>query len=204
MQISLSSTGGKVLASAVLMGAAASVAGLGTFGTFTSTTAASATVASGTVRIAFGPGGTTNPLAVPVTGMVAGDTISQPLVLANTGDQDLSSVTLTTAATTSSRLDTDQVNGIQLQIQSCPVAWTQVGSAPRISYTCASPTTVLASRPAIAAAVPVSPLTSLAADKVDNLLVKVTLPDTANNDFQGLSSVVSFSFTGTQRGAVAR
>ena len=47
MQISLSSTGGKVLASAVLIGAAASVAGLGTFGTFTSTTAASATVASG-------------------------------------------------------------------------------------------------------------------------------------------------------------
>jgi spore coat-associated protein N len=204
MQISLSSTGGKVLASTVLLGAAASVAGLGTFGTFTSTTAASATVASGTVRIAFGPGGSTNPLSVPVTGMVAGDTISQPVVLANTGDQDLSSVTLTTAATTSSRLDTDQVNGIQLQIQSCPVAWTQVGSAPRISYTCTSPTTVLASRPAIAAAVPVSPLTSLAAGKADNLLVKVTLPDTANNDFQGLSSVVGFSFTGTPRAAVAR
>ncbi len=204
MQISLSSTGGKVLASTVLIGAAASVAGLGTFGTFTSTTAASATVASGTVRIAFGPGGATNPLAVPVTGMVAGDTISQPLVLANTGDQDLSSVTLTTAATTSSRLDTDQANGIQLQIQSCPLAWTQVGAAPRISYTCASPTTVLAARPAIAAAVPVSPLSSLSAGQVDNLLVKVTLPDSANNDFQGLSSVVGFSFTGTQRAAVAR
>jgi spore coat-associated protein N len=141
---------------------------------------------------------------VPVTGMVAGDTISQPLTLANTGDQDLSSVTLTTTPTTSSRLDTDPVNGIQLQIQSCPIAWTQVGSAPRISYTCASPTTVLPSRPAVAAAVPVSPLTSLAAGLVDDLLVKVTLPDTANNDFQGLSSVVSFSFTGTQRGAVAR
>jgi spore coat-associated protein N len=48
MQLSLTSTGGKVLASTVLIGAAASVAGLGTFGTFTSTTAASATVASGT------------------------------------------------------------------------------------------------------------------------------------------------------------
>ena len=52
--------------------------------------------------------------------------------------------------------------------------------------------------------VPVSPFTSLGAGKVDNLLVKVTLPGTADNDFQGLSSVVSFSFTGTQRGAVAR
>ena len=63
---------------------------------------------------------------------------------------------------------------------------------------------MLASRPAVVAAVPVSPLTSLTAGLVDNLLVKVTLPDTANNDFQGLSSVVSFSFTDTQRAALAR
>ena len=119
-------------------------------------------------------------------------------------DQDLSSVTLTTAATTSSRLDTDQANGIQLQIQSCPLAWTPVGAAPPHGLHCASPTTVLAARPAIAAAVPVSPLSSLSAGQVDNLLVKVTLPDSANNDFQGLSSVVGFSFTGTQRAAMAR
>ena len=56
MRITLTSTGGKVLASTVLLGAAASVAGLGTFGTFTSTTSASATVASGTVKIDVGAG----------------------------------------------------------------------------------------------------------------------------------------------------
>ena len=57
MRITLTSTGGKVLASTVLLGAAASVAGLGTFGTFTSTTSASATVASGTVKIDVGAAG---------------------------------------------------------------------------------------------------------------------------------------------------
>ena len=56
MRITLTSTGGKVLASTVLVGAAASVAGLGTFGTFTSTTSASAAVASGTVKIDVGAG----------------------------------------------------------------------------------------------------------------------------------------------------
>ena len=58
MRITLTSTGGKVLASTVLLGAAASVAGLGTFGTFTSTTSASAAVASGTVKIDVGAAGT--------------------------------------------------------------------------------------------------------------------------------------------------
>ena len=65
MRIGLTTTGGKILASTVLVGAAASVAGLGTFGTFTSTTAASAAVASGTVRIALGAGGETNPWPSP-------------------------------------------------------------------------------------------------------------------------------------------
>ena len=32
----------------------------------------------------------------------------------------------------------------------------------------------------------------------------MTLPDAADNSFQTLSSTISFSFTGTQRGATAR
>ena len=45
-----STTAAKVFASVVLVGGAASVAGLGTFGSFTSTTDASAAVASGKVE----------------------------------------------------------------------------------------------------------------------------------------------------------
>ena len=146
----------------------------------------------------------TNPLAVPVTGLVPGDTLSQPVLLTNTGDQDLASVTLTTTATRSSSLDTDPVAGIQMQIQSCPVAWTQVGSAPRVGYTCASPTTVLASHPAIGTTMALSPLAALTAGRSDNLLVRVTLPESAGNDAQGQSSVIGYAFTGTQRLAGAR
>ena len=46
-----------------------------------------------------------------------------------------------------------------------------------------------------------TPLAALTAGRSDNLLVKVTLPESAGNDVQGLSSVVGFSFTGTQRAA---
>jgi hypothetical protein len=32
----------------------------------------------------------------------------------------------------------------------------------------------------------------------------MTLPEAADNSFQGLNSVISYSFTGTQRGATSR
>ena len=49
-----------------------------------------------------------------------------------------------------------------------------------------------------------SPLAALAAGRSDNLLVRVTLPESAGNDVQGLSSVIGYTFTGTQRAAAAR
>ena len=115
MRITLTSTGGKVLASTVLLGAAASVAGLGTFGTFTSTTSASATVASGhgedrrrrRRRRATGSR-SPRPAWCPVTPSAARSRSS------NTGDQALAGIGLTTAATASSKLDTDATMGLQL------------------------------------------------------------------------------------------
>ena len=47
-------------------------------------------------------------------------------------------------------------------------------------------------------------LNALTNGKADNLVVKMTLPDAADNTFQTLASTISFSFTGTQRGATAR
>ena len=49
LSAALSSTAAKVCASVVLVGGAASVAGLGTYGSFTSTTTASESVSSGKV-----------------------------------------------------------------------------------------------------------------------------------------------------------
>jgi hypothetical protein len=196
-------TSRKLLASVALLAGAAGVAGLGTYGSFTSTTSASAAVASGTVKIDLGAAGSAaNRLNVAATGLVPGDTVQRAVTLSNTGDQDLSGITLTTAAAPSSKLDTDPTNGLQLLVESCSVSWAEAGTAPGYSYTCNGTTkTVLASRAIIGQNVPLTNLTSFGSTKADNLRVTVTLPTAADNTFQGLNSTVSFTFQGTQRAA---
>lgn len=201
MGLSLKSTSGKLLASAALVGAAASVAGLGTYGAFTSTTSASTQVSSGKVEIGLGASGTaTNRLSVAASGIVPGDTIQRAVTLSNSGDQNLTAVTLTTAATTSSKLDTDALNGLQLVVDSCSAPWTEAGTAPAYTYTCSGTTaSVLASHAIIGTNLTLANLASVAAAHSDNLRVTVSLPSTADNTFQNLSSTVGFTFTGAQR-----
>lgn len=191
----------KLLGSVAAIGTAASVAGLGTFGAFTSTTTASTPASSGTVVIALGTAGTAgNRLTVGATGLVPGDTVQRAFTLSNTGNQALSSITLGTTAAPSSLLDTDVTNGLQLLVQSCSSAWTEAGTAPAHTYTCSgTPNTVLASRPVIGTNLPLTGLSSLSAGASDNLLATLSFPTAAGNTFQGLSSTISFGFTGTQR-----
>jgi hypothetical protein len=59
------------------------------------------------------------------------------------GDTTFTSYTLSTIATTHSRLDTDLVNGIQIRLESCSNSWTETGSSPNFSYTRSGTTTVL-------------------------------------------------------------
>ncbi len=197
MAISLKTTSGKILASVALVGTAAAVAGMGTYGAFTSSTSASQAVTAGTVTIALGAPGPANTLNVPVAGLLPGDKVEKLVTLANTGNSDLNNVTLTTSAgATGSLLTTDVTNGLQLTIENCSVAWTGA-TAP---YNCAgTKTTVLASGPVIAANKALNNLTSLASTKTDNLKVTTAFPATANNDFQGATSTIAFAFTGTQR-----
>jgi spore coat-associated protein N len=191
----------KLLASVAVLGAAASIAGLGTFATFTSSTSASHTVSSGTVTIALGAtGASTNRLTVGATAIAPGDTIQRSVDLINSGSLDLASVTLTTTATTSSLLDTDATNGLQMVIDKCSVAWTESG--PPYTYTCGGATSsVLASRPVIGSALALTNLSSLTSGTTDHLRVTLTLPSGAGNTLQNQSSTVSYAFTGTQRAA---
>lgn len=193
----------KVLLSVAALGSAAGIAGLGTFGSFTSTTSASQSVTSGTVTIALGAtGASTNRLTVNATGVVPGDTMQRSFNLSNTGNQDLASVTLTTTATTSSALDTDATNGLQMSIDRCSVAWTESGTSPAFTYTCAGTTsTVLSSRAVIGSSLSLSNLTTTTAGNTDYLHLTLTLPSSAGNSLQGLTSTIQYSFTGTQRAA---
>lgn len=191
----------KLLLSVAVFACAASIAGLGTFASFTSTTSASQTASSGTVVIALGStGSSANRLTVNATGIVPGDTMQRSFNLSNTGTQNLASVTLTTSATTSSLLDTDATDGLQMIIERCSVAWVEVGVSPAFTYTCAGTTsTVLSTRAVIGSALALSNLTVTTAGNTDNLRLTLSLPSTAGNTFQGLSSTIQYSFAGTQR-----
>ncbi|MGO4583506.1 TasA family protein [Arthrobacter sp. 2RAF6] len=203
MGLNLKTTTGKVIASLALVGTAAGVAGLGTYGAFTSSTSASTSVASGIVNIALGASGTTNRLSVAASGLVPGDTVQRVATLSNaTGNQALSAITLTTSALPTSLLDTNTTMGLQVAVDDCSVAWTEAGTSPAYTYTCSGTTTsVLASRPVIGANVALANLTSVTAGHTDNLRVTLTLPSTADNTLQNQNSTIAFNFTGTQRTA---
>ena len=140
--IANSSTARKVVGSLGVLGTAAAVAGMGTFGNFTdSTTPVATTIQSGTLSIDLSQPG----YAVPVTttGFVPGDSMTRAVNLVNDGNSALGSVTLASSATASSVLTTDTTNGLQLTVKKCSVAWTQGGTAS------APPTPARAPRPCI-------------------------------------------------------
>jgi predicted ribosomally synthesized peptide with SipW-like signal peptide len=197
-----SATARKVVGSLGVIGAAAAVAGMGTFGSFTdSTTPVNTTIQSGTLNIDL----TQQGFAVPVTtsGFVPGDSLTRAVNLVNSGNVALGSVTLNTTAAAPSVLTTDQVNGLQVAVKSCSVPWTQAGTATAATYTCSGTERLLGQGPAVSAIGLNSPA-SLAAGATDYLTFSVSLPASADNTFQGKSAALSLTFTGTQRTGTAR
>lgn len=193
----------KVLLSVAIVGTAAGIAGLGTYAGFTDSTSASLPVDSGSVDLNLGAVGADNRLTVAATDIVPGDTMQRAFKLTNAGEAAMSAVTLSTAATTSSLLDTDATNGLQMVIERCSVAWVELGVAPAYTYTCAgTTTTVLASRAVVGTDLALSNLT-LTSGSTNNLRLTVTFPSTAPNSMQSLASTIQYTFTGTQRAAGA-
>ena len=195
----------KLLVSATAVGATATVAGLGTFGTFTDTTSSLAPSESGIVNLDLGAVGATNRLTVAATDIVPGDTIQRAFTLSSaTSTSPLGSVTMTSTASSSSLLDTDATLGLQMKIEKCSLAggWTEAGTSPAFTYTCPAGaiTSVLSTRAVIATAAAVTGLDSLVtAGTTDQLRMTVTFPPGAGNTFQDQLSLVSFRFDATQR-----
>jgi predicted ribosomally synthesized peptide with SipW-like signal peptide len=197
-----SATARKVVGSLGVIGAAAAVAGMGTFGSFTdSSTPVATTIQSGTLNIDV----TQQGFAVPVTtaGFVPGDSLTRAVNLVNSGNVALGSVTLNTTVSAPSILTTDTTNGLQLAVKSCSVPWTQGGTATAATYACSGTERVLGSGPAVSNITLNNPA-SLAAGATDYLTFAVSLPTTAGNTFQGQSAALSLVFTGTQRTGTAR
>jgi hypothetical protein len=197
-----SSTARKVVGSLGVIGAAAAVAGLGTFGSFTdSSTPVATTIESGTLSINVTQQGATVPAST--TGFVPGDSLTRAVNLVNDGSAALGSVTLSTTAAASSVLTTDTTNGLQLAVKSCSVPWTQGGTASAPTYACSGTERLLGSGPAVSSMVLSNPA-SLAAGATDYLTFAISLPGTADNTFQGKTAALSLTFTGTQRTGTTR
>lgn len=196
----------KLLLSVGAVGVAAAVSNAGTFASFTGSTSVSSAPSSGTVVVGLGAvGSAANRLNVGATNIAPGDTIQRAVELANQGSIDFGSVSLTTNAPTTSLLDSDAVNGLQMTIDRCSVPWTESGTAPAYTYTCAGTvTSVVASRAVIGSNLALSNLGSLAAGQSNYLRVTLTLPTVAGNQFQGLSSTINYSFTAAQRTATSK
>lgn len=200
MGLNLKSTSSKVLASAALLAAAAGVAGMGTYGAFTASTSASADVQSATVNLT----NSDSNLSMQAAKVIPGDTMERTLKLVNDGTLDLTGITLTTSAPSTSLLTSDTTNGLQLKIDSCPVAWTGSGAGP---YKCVSQgvatlgKVVLAQKAVIGDNVALTGLASTGNGQTDHLRVTLSLPATASNDFQGKTSAINFAFNAAVRAA---
>ena len=203
----------KVLLSVAAVGGAAGLAGLGTFAAFSDTDTGTQQISAGTVNVDLGTG-TGNRLSVVADGLVPGDSIQRRVTLTNSGSENLAALTLTTAATTSSSLNTDTTNGLQMKIEKCTgsLGWLEQGTGP-YTYTCdqasagdnaGSRTTVLARRPIIGSGLALSNISALTAGGSDDMVVTADLPESAPNSMQGQSSVVQYTFNATQRAGTAQ
>ena len=189
----------RLVLSVALIMVAASLVGIGAFAVFTDTASVSQATSSGSVTLAgISTNGTNNRLSIGASNIAAGDTIQRAVTVRNTGTIPLASVTLTTTATTSSLLDTDTTNGLQMLLERCSVAWTETGGPP-YTYTCGGTTSsVLASAPVVGTNLSLSNLAL--GTGVDNFLrVTLTLPSAAPNTLQAQSSVIQYTFTATRR-----
>lgn len=205
----------KILLSVGAVGAAASIAGLGTFAQFTDSDTATATIASGTVTIDLADAGAENRLNVGATGLVPGDSLQRRVVLTNDGSEALGSLTLaTTAATPTNVLTTDATHGLQMKIERCTGAagWRESASTP-YTYTCdaALPgdnagvrTSVVGTRAIIGDPIALASMNALASGGIDDMVVTVVLPTTADNTFQNKSATITYTFNATQRAATAK
>ena len=192
----------RVARSVFAVGLAACLAGFGTYASFTASAAESQSFTAGTVTLAYvgAAGSATNRLTLAATGIIPGDTISRAVDLQNAGSEGLSAIVLDTTATTSSLLDTDAVNGLQIVIDRCSVPWTESGVSPAFTYTCSGTTSsVLASHSVVGNNIALSNLTATTAGNTDHLRVIATFPSTATNTMQGINSVIQYSFNGTAR-----
>jgi predicted ribosomally synthesized peptide with SipW-like signal peptide len=218
------STTKKLVASTALVGGALALAFGGAFASFTDTVSAGPqTISSGTIQISTGP---TDDSGTGATGIVPGDTIAREIDLNSTNaTATAASITLGFTATTSSLLDQDATNGLQVSAQSCATKPTRTAGPPP-TYTCSGGWTAVTIGGKASTSVSalettagaLSPLNSLSPNKQDYLLFTLSFPSAAPGDLskvtacsgtaggtsstenlEGCTSVLKYTFVAIQR-----
>ena len=186
----------KLLLSAAAVGASAVVAVTGTMASFSTSVSRGHTVATGVPDLLLGAtGGVGNRLDVDTTGLSPGDSFAKAFDITNAGSTDFTSYSMTTSFATSSLLDTDAADGLQVRLERCSDPWVESGTLPAFSYACpGTRTTVVAFRPIAMSAVPLAGMASAVPGATDHMLLTEMLPTTAGNAFQNLSTAVVFTF----------
>lgn len=193
-----------------LVGTSLGSTGFATHASWTDTATASQTISSGTIDINLGVAGSAdNRLTIGATNVVPGDTIQRRVKLSSAaGSETLASITLTTSASTSSTLDTDTTNGLQMKIERCNGALGWLESASPYTYTCdqavagdnaGARATVLVERAVIGSDLALAGMQALTPGSTDDMVVTLRLPDSTGSTLQGKSSTIVYTFTGTQR-----
>ncbi len=174
-------------------------AGSAAFAAFTGTTGASQSVSSGTVSLSSINGNVAgNRLTIGASNIAAGDTIQRAVTVTNTGSIALARLQLTTVATTSSALTTNTTTGLRMTVTRCTVPWTESATTP-YTYTCSGTTSTAINNVAVIGTNRTLSGAVLTAGGTNHLRITLTLPATAGNTLANQSSVIAYTFTGTQR-----
>lgn len=187
----------KIAATVTTVGVAAvSLVVVGGKATFNDSQTQAQSVGTRALSLQIGTAGTAaNRLSIGASGLIPGDTVQRVIDIQNTSSYNYSSLSLTTTATTSSLLDTDATNGLQMVIDECSTAWTESGSNPNYTYTCGGTTNArIATRAVIGSSLSLGG-GALSASTTGHYRVTLTLPSGAGNSFASLNSVISYAFT---------
>lgn len=194
----------KLLLTLGSVGVAASIAGAGTWATFTDTDTATQDVSAGTVALNLG----TTSFSTAIDDLAPGDTVQKAFTMDNDGSLDFGQVELVSTTDNATGDDRDLFDGspapadaLQVKVERCDAGWT-VGTGGLLE--CADGAlAVLAETEASGASGVLSNL-ALEAGASNDLVATYWLPVNADNEVQGDSGTLTFTFTATQRAGQAR
>jgi hypothetical protein len=189
----------KLLLTTALVGGAATVAGIGTFGAFTDTTSADTAVSAGKVSVQMN--GSEAGIHLEAKNMADGDNVMAPITIQRPADSlKLGDVQLTTTTTGSTAL----LNSLRLTVDSCQQPWTVSGT----TMTCGRGQTNLSTNGPLGDNGSTSAwgqtkdwLAALNSSTPIYLRVTLNLNGGSNNALQNQAAGVTWKLTGTQRTA---